>query len=159
MILLRQADKKHACLSEASLRVSRLSYQYHGNPKGSVCGRLFLLTFFGEAKKVSGSRAAPGAEAVRSNSHVICGRTRRAVVCGRLFLGYCFLAKQKEVTGCRTAPGAEPPRRKNRITQREVTTNSTHQVSTSLTKQLPPNQHPPNLTSPSPNLIQLRIAP
>ncbi|MNR77867.1 hypothetical protein D3C72_85500 [compost metagenome] len=32
-----------------------------GTPKGQrLCGRLSLLTFFGEAKKVSGCRAAPG---------------------------------------------------------------------------------------------------
>ena len=60
------------------LRVSRLPYQrhgnllrqHHGNPKGSGCGRLFLLTFFGEAKKVSGCRAAPGADSVRRNNRI-----------------------------------------------------------------------------------------
>ncbi|HTD05466.1 hypothetical protein [Undibacterium sp.] len=30
------------------------------SPEGQVCGRLSLLTFFGEAKKVSGRRATPG---------------------------------------------------------------------------------------------------
>jgi hypothetical protein len=54
--------KKRGCLSRR--RVAALpasSSDFSGTPKGQrPCGRLSLLTFFGETKKVSGRRAAPG---------------------------------------------------------------------------------------------------
>jgi hypothetical protein len=57
-----QAEKEARMFEpKASCRASRLSDQLFGNPKGSGCsGRLSLITFFGEAKKVIGCRATPG---------------------------------------------------------------------------------------------------
>jgi hypothetical protein len=46
---------------KASFCASRFLPNFVGNPEGAANrGRLSLLTFFGEAKKVSGCRAAPG---------------------------------------------------------------------------------------------------
>ena len=53
--------RNETCLSEASWFHFPLGCRLWWGPEGQrLCGRLFLLTFFGEANKVSGSRAAPG---------------------------------------------------------------------------------------------------
>jgi hypothetical protein len=55
---------------KASFCASRFVPDLFGNPEGAASrGRLSLLTFFGEAKKVSGCRAAPG-NAPRSASRI-----------------------------------------------------------------------------------------
>jgi len=57
-----KADKE-AQMSEpqASFCASRFGVHYFGDPEGAARrGRLLLLTFLGETRKVSGCRAAPG---------------------------------------------------------------------------------------------------
>jgi hypothetical protein len=57
----RQRTRNETCLSEASSFHFPLALSLWRKPEGQRHrGRLFLLTFFGEAKKVSGSRATPG---------------------------------------------------------------------------------------------------
>jgi len=54
--------KRSACLSEASCALLPIDVVQRREPRrGDVnCGRLLLLTFLGEARKVSGCRATPG---------------------------------------------------------------------------------------------------
>jgi hypothetical protein len=57
-----KTDQKRKCLSAASFCASRLGSCCGGNPRSGRrnWGRLLLLTFLGDARKVSGCRAAPG---------------------------------------------------------------------------------------------------
>src|SRR5450830_1684781 len=109
------------------------------------CGRLSLLTFFGETKKVSGCRAAPGnapsSEENKAHQSTMLRKQRNAkrvvrpsrlqrhstrhpegaMHCGRLSLLTFFGGETKKVSGCRAAPGNAPSSEENK-----------HQVTTEL---------------------------
>src|SRR5450830_778797 len=127
------------------VRPSRLQRHSARHPEGAMhCGRLSLLTFFGETKKVSGCRAAPGnapsSEENKAHQSTMLRKQRNAkrvvrpsrlqrhstrhpegaMHCGRLSL-LTFFGETKKVSGCRAAPGNAPPVRRKQTSSNNRT--------------------------------------